>query len=136
MIRYSPADSPCERKQKLMSTHLFSLGYTIVLDKSDSGPSLLWGDSFHGRGNPYGFQHKKKNKVDTKTCHIVAYNGSITYSHGVITRVRHKKTTLATNLSKVSRKKKCYISTTYKIVKIIALHFTIIRHYMYIRGTT
>ena len=78
----------------------------------------------------------KKNKVDTKTCHIVTYNESITYSHGVITRVRHKKTTLATNLSKVSRKKKCYISTTYKIVKIIALHFTIIRHYMYIRGTT
>jgi len=47
-----------------------------------------------------------------------------------------KKTTLATNLSKVSRKKNCCISTTYKIVKIIALHFTIIRHYIYIRGTT
>lgn len=78
----------------------------------------------------------KKNKVGSKGCHIVTGTAAISFSHGVITRERHKKATLATHLSKLSRKKICYISTTYKIVKIISLHFGIIRHYIYIRGTT
>jgi len=55
-----PADSLSKRKEKLLSTHLFLHWYTIVLDKSDSGPSWSWGDSFRGRGKPYDFQHKKK----------------------------------------------------------------------------
>jgi len=78
----------------------------------------------------------KKNKVGSKGCHIVTGTAGISFSHGVITRERHKKVTLATHLSKLSRKKNCYISTTYKIVKILTSHFCIIRHYIYIRGTT
>jgi len=78
----------------------------------------------------------KKNKVGSKGCHIVTGTAAISFSHGVITRERHKKATLATHLSKLSRKKICYISTTYKIVKILTSHFCIIRHYIYIRGTT
>ena len=85
--------------------------------------------------NTYDFQHKK-NKVGSKGCHIVTGTAAISFSHGVITRERHKKVTLATHLSKLSRKKNCYISTTYKIVKILTSHFCIIRHYIYIRGTT
>jgi len=33
----------------------------------------------------------KKNKVDTKGCHIVTGTAAISFSHGVITRERHKE---------------------------------------------
>jgi len=92
-------------------------------------------DSQRGRAT-HMISNIKKNKVNTKGCHIVTGTAAISFSHGVITRERHKKATLATHLSKLSRKKNCYISTTYKIVKILTSHFCIIRHYIYIRGTT
>lgn len=120
----------CQPIRSLSATDLFVKAESLWWDPPDYCGRITCGPLTRMISNI------KKNKVGSKGCHIVTGTAAISFSHGVITRERHKKVTLATHLSKLSRKKNCYISTTYKIVKILTSHFCIIRHYIYIRGTT
>ena len=66
-------------------------------------------------------------------CH--RYGGYIIFHWG-ITPERHQISDIGYPLKQGVKKKKGYISTTYKIVKITASHFCIFRHYIQVRGTT